>query len=112
MSNDYKIIGTHTMRAGVPEDCTECHDAEWGGVLVNGVCGRCLYTAWKNAQQNRAGDQWDLPRKSSFVFTKATQNGLLKTGQTPMILYEILFIRRLKVYVQNCLSNSWKALAK
>lgn len=51
MSNDYKIVGTHTMRAGVPEDCTECHNAEWGGVLVNGVCGRCLYTAWQNAQQ-------------------------------------------------------------
>lgn len=52
MSNDYKIVGTHTMRAGVPEDCTECHNAEWGGVLVNGVCGRCLYTAWQAAQQS------------------------------------------------------------
>lgn len=52
MLNDYKIVGTHTMRAGVPEDCIECHSAEWGGVLVNGVCGRCLYAAWQNAQQS------------------------------------------------------------
>ena len=46
---NYKIVGNHPMQIGLPEDCIVCGNAEWGGVFVEGVCGRCLYTAW---QQN------------------------------------------------------------
>lgn len=45
MAEEIKIslVGSHThTRIAEPQDCISCHNANWGDVLVNGICGRCL----------------------------------------------------------------------
>ena len=39
-----EMVGSFTAPKGnaMPEDCTRCHNAEWGNIVVNGVCVKCL----------------------------------------------------------------------
>jgi len=38
-----KRVGSYSaLEPCVPEDCVQCGHAEWGDVLVDGVCTRCL----------------------------------------------------------------------
>jgi len=39
---EYRIIGSHTIVSVEPDACEKCHNAEWGGVMVNRICGKCL----------------------------------------------------------------------
>lgn len=51
MSNSIHIEPVHISLVGShghgdikePKDCEVCGHADWGDVLVNGVCGKCLY---------------------------------------------------------------------
>jgi len=47
-----KVVGMYSVNSVSPdiENCESCGDADWGDVLVDGICGRCLVTAWKAAQ--------------------------------------------------------------
>ena len=35
-------VGRYTVPSADNADCTVCHDADYGDVLINGVCGKCL----------------------------------------------------------------------
>jgi len=35
-------VGRYTVPVADNADCTVCHDADYGDVLINGVCGKCL----------------------------------------------------------------------
>lgn len=35
-------VGAYFIPSVSPTDCIICHQAEWGDVLINGVCGKCL----------------------------------------------------------------------
>ena len=37
-----KIVGDYPKSQGKPEDCNICENADWGDVVVEGICGKCL----------------------------------------------------------------------
>jgi len=47
-------IGSYTFGiVSEPQDCEQCGNAEWGDVLIEGVCGKC-HLANENALRARA----------------------------------------------------------
>ncbi len=55
---DLKMIGMYSISKVAPdkENCSNCGNADWGDVLIEGICGRCLYQSWQAAQQPRVPD--------------------------------------------------------
>lgn len=53
------IVGRYTpSNIAEPEDCIICQKAEWGDVIINGVCGTCAQSLLKqvlDAHQHYAG---------------------------------------------------------
>ena len=50
---DLKMIGMYSINKVAPDkvNCTNCNNADWGDVLIEGICGRCLFQAWQAAKQ-------------------------------------------------------------
>ncbi len=38
-----RIVGNYGFKQGDPEDCIICHNADWGDVIIEGICGKCLH---------------------------------------------------------------------
>lgn len=66
---DLKMIGMYSINKVAPDkvNCSNCGNADWGDVLIEGICGRCLHQAWQAAQQSRAVD---LPNESLCICGK------------------------------------------
>jgi len=55
MDIKYKMVGMFSNDySGTPSDCVQCHDAKWGSILINGVCGECLYEAWLESTEEES----------------------------------------------------------
>jgi len=46
-----RIVGNYSVPIAKKEDCTCCHDADWGDVTVEGICGRCLLEAYHEREK-------------------------------------------------------------
>ena len=68
-----RVVGSYTINVADQEDCKRCHNANYGDVIVEDICGKCLLEVYNAAQQK---DALDLP--------SATVNG--KPSQTVSIL--------------------------
>ncbi len=60
-----QIVGSHTPPKGdaMPEDCIRCHNAEWGTIVVDSICIKCLVednTAIREAGEKMAKQLKDL----------------------------------------------------
>jgi hypothetical protein len=55
-SLDLKMIGMYSINKVAPDkvNCLNCNNADWGDVLIEGVCGRCLIQAWQAEQARQA----------------------------------------------------------
>jgi len=38
-----KIVGNYMYKQGEPFDCKLCHNADWGDVIIDNICGKCLH---------------------------------------------------------------------
>ena len=54
-----EMVGSFTAPKGnaMPEDCTRCHNAEWGTIVVDGVCVACLVK--DNSTLREAGEKME-----------------------------------------------------
>lgn len=46
-----QIVGYYTLPIAEPKNCTVCGLADWGDVLIEGICGRCMRDALQSAGQ-------------------------------------------------------------
>ena len=37
-----RIVGAYSVPFADQNECDVCHNADWGDVMVEGICGRCL----------------------------------------------------------------------
>lgn len=37
-----RVVGNYTINQGKPDDCLDCGHADYGDVIINGRCSRCI----------------------------------------------------------------------
>ena len=38
-----KTVGNYRYPQGEVTDCKICNNADWGDIVINGICGKCLH---------------------------------------------------------------------
>lgn len=46
-----RVVGYYTVNIADPKDCKRCHNANYGDVMVDDICGQCLLEVYNAAQQ-------------------------------------------------------------
>lgn len=49
---DIKIVGNYVKAQADPGDCLNCGAADYGDVIINGICGQCLLGELKNYEKD------------------------------------------------------------
>ena len=62
-----RSVGHYTYPSADPEECIECHSAEWADFLYEGVCGKCLYARFKNTPKIEVGNISEIQNSKVYA---------------------------------------------